>query len=274
MTTSTQQREQAERFHALHRPGTILVLANAWDAASARSFERAGFPAIGTSSAALAWSLGRRDGEQLDRAELVGAVARLCRAVAVPVTVDVERGFGATVEAVCATVAALADAGAVGINIEDGMAEPEVLAERVGALRAAAARRGVPLFVNARTDVFLRGSGDVATLFADAVRRLQAYADAGADGLFAPGLTDLDEIARLVRAVPRPLNVYAGPGVPSVPELAAAGVRRLSVGCGPMQAVLGLTRRIAEELLTTGTYAAMTEGALSYGEANGLFPQT
>ena len=272
MPTPAQQREQAERFHALHRPGAMLVLANAWDVASARSFERAGFPAVGTSSAALAWSLGRRDGQHLDRRELVEAVARICRAVAVPVTVDVERGFGATVEEVCATVGALADVGAVGVNIEDGMAEPEVLAERLGVLRAAAARRGVPLFVNARTDVYLRGSGDAASRFADAVRRLRAYADAGADGVFAPGLADIDEIARVVRAVPRPLNVYAGPGVPSVPELAAAGVRRLSVGCGPMQAVLGLTRRIAEELLTTGTYATMTEGALSYGEANELFP--
>jgi 2-methylisocitrate lyase-like PEP mutase family enzyme len=260
--------ERSERFQALHRGPDVLVLGPCWDGASARQLEAAGFPALATSSAAVAWALGWRDGESLPRRELVDAVARMCRVVCVPVSVDIVRGFGATPAEVAATVTELSRVGAVGINIEDGMGEPSLLAERIAAVR----QLGLPLFVNARTDVYLHGV-DPAVRFAETVRRLAVYVAAGADGVFVPGLADLGEIARLVRAVDRPVNVYAGPGVPSVPELARAGVRRVTAGCGPMQATMALTRRIAQELRTTGTYTAMTADALPYGEANGLFPE-
>ncbi len=272
------QRARADAFRALHRPGEPLVLPNAWDAASARVFALAGARAVGTTSAGVAWSLGCPDGERLETGALVAAAARIVVAAApAPVTVDVERGFGATPAAACETVRALLAAGAVGVNIEDGsgggLAPPAVLADKVAALRGLATEMGVPLFVNARTDVYLRGEGDAAARFAETVRRAEAYAEAGADGFFVPGLADLDAIVRLVRAVRLPLNVYAGRGVPAVRALADAGVARVSVGCGPMQATLALARRIARELLEAGTYAAFAEEALPYGEVNAMFAE-
>lgn len=273
----TTQRERAEAFHALHRPGEILVLPNAWDAASARVFALAGFPAVATTSAGLAWSHGYPDGERLPRDMLLRAVERIVGAAGIPVSVDLERGFGRSVAEVRETVGALLETGAVGINLEDGpgdgpgrLAEVQVLVEKVAALRELADGARVPLFINARTDLYLLG-GDPGACFEDAVRRLAAYADAGADGLFVPGLADLAEIARLVRAVSRPLNVYAAAGVPPIEELARVGVARVSVGCGPMQATLALVRRIADELRDSGTYTAFVEHALPYGEANSMF---
>jgi len=275
------RREQAETFHALHHRGEILVLPNAWDAASAKVFENAGFPAIGTTSGGVAWSLGFPDGERIGRNLLLETVARIVGAVRVPVTVDLERGYGATPAEVCDTVRGIIEAGGVGINIEDGvgatpdtLASPDVLVEKIRAIRDLCAGIDAPLFINARTDVYLHGGIEAAARFEEARRRLQAYAGAGADGVFAPGIYRLDEIARLVREVPLPLNVYAADGVPPAKELDGVGVARVSVGCGPMQATLGLTRRIAAELLATGTWSSFTDGALSYGEANGLFAGT
>ncbi|MGH7785360.1 MAG: isocitrate lyase/PEP mutase family protein, partial [Candidatus Binatia bacterium] len=239
--TPADQIERATTFRALHRRGTPLVLPNAWDGVSARLFAVAGFPALGTTSAGLAWSLGYADGEHVPLDLLVDTVARLAALVDVPLTVDIERGYGATPEAVVGLVRRLLAVGAVGINIEDGSAPPEVLARTIAALRTLDTETGVALFVNARTDVYFRSPLSGAARLAEAVRRLRLFADAGADGVFAPGLADLDEIAQLAGAVPLPLNIYAGDGVPAVAALAAAGVARLSVGCGPMQATLALT---------------------------------
>jgi 2-methylisocitrate lyase-like PEP mutase family enzyme len=269
MTTS-RRRDQAARFRALHRPGTPLVLANAWDVASARVFALAGAPALGTTSAGVAWSLGYPDGQHLPVPLLVDAVARIARAVDVPVTVDVEAGYGDGPAAVRDVVRAMIDAGAVGVNVEDGGGPPDALAAKVGALRELAGALDLPLFVNARTDVYLRPLVAPGERLAEAERRLARYAAAGADGLFVPGIMEPEEIARLAR-LPRPINVYAFRGVPSVPELARLGVGRVSVGCGPMQATLGLARRIAAELFETGTYEHMSDGALSVGQANHLF---
>lgn len=263
MTTTA---DRAVTFRALHRAGTPLVLVNAWDAASARVVAAAGAPAIATSSAAVAWSLGYADGQHLPLSLLVETAARIVRVVDVPVTVDLEKGYGATPDAVCDAVRRVADIGGIGINIEDGGDDPAVLAAKITAIRAL----GLPLFVNARCDVYLRGIGATEGRLAEAERRGLLYASAGADGLFVPGLLDLDALSHLVRAVPLPLNVLAWPGAPSVPDFAAAGVARVSVGCGPMQAVLGLARRMAEELLGAGTYAAM-RGGPSVGEVNALF---
>jgi 2-methylisocitrate lyase-like PEP mutase family enzyme len=278
--TTADQVQRAKVFHTLHRQGEILVLVNAWDAASARVFELAGCPAVATTSAGLAWSLGYPDGERLPREDLVRAVAQICRVVTRPVSVDIERGFGRTASEACMTVKALIEVGAIGINIEDGtddsgrtLAPPAELVEKIEAIRALAKVSGLPLFINARTDAYFLPTADPATRFADAVQRLRAYAAAGADGVFAPGLDDLDEIARLVKAVDRPVNIYAGyAGVPSVVELARVGVRRVSVGCGPMQALLAFARTIATELGTGRTYAAMTDSMLSVAEVNGMFP--
>lgn len=259
--------DRAATFRDLHRPGRPLVLVNVWDAASARLFESAGAPALATSSAALAWSLGHADGQRLPLAELVAAVERIAGLVDVPLTVDMEEGYGDTPDAVCAAVRQVAAAGGVGLNVEDGRHDPEVLVAKIAAIRAL----GLPLFVNARCDVYLKQLGAPETRLAEAERRAARYVAAGADGVFMPGLVDLGAITHLARVVGAPLNILAFAGAPSVSALADAGVARVSVGCGPMQATLGLARRIAEELLGDGTYGAMSEGALSVGEVNALF---
>jgi 2-methylisocitrate lyase-like PEP mutase family enzyme len=266
----TDQRARAQRFRELHRPGTPLVLLNAWDSASARIFEEAGAPAIATTSAGLANALGYPDGDAIDASLVAAAVSRITRCVQIPVSVDLESGYGDTPAAVAKNVRAVIDAGGIGINIEDRMEDPRLLVAKIGAIRESAEAAGVPLFINARTDVYLRRRGGASELFDDALRRLQAFEAAGADGLFAPGIADLDAIAKMAKALRLPLNVMAFEGVPPVADLARAGVARISVGSGPMRATLGLARRIAEDLLATGTYASFAD-APSHGEINALF---
>jgi 2-methylisocitrate lyase-like PEP mutase family enzyme len=275
------QQERAEDFHRLHTDGGILVLVNAWDAASARLFEQAGSPAIATTSAGMAWSLGYPDGEQVSLRELLEACARICRVVTAPVSVDIERGYGQTPAEVSATVRALLELGVVGINIEDGLrpgtkelAQPHTLTEKISAIRAVAEEAGVRLFINARTDTYFAPANDPDARYEETVRRAQMYVAAGADGIFVPGLESMEEMARMAQVVPRPLNIYAGyAGLPRVDELRRSGIRRVSLGCGPLQAALALARRIATETLNEGAYAAMTADMLSAKEANSLFSQ-
>lgn len=266
----TNQRERAQRFRELHRPGTPLVLLNAWDAASARIFEEAGAPAIATTSAGLANALGYPDGDAIKPELVADAVRHITRVVRIPLSVDLESGYGSTPATVAANVKAVIDAGGIGINIEDRLENPRLLVDKISAIREVAAAADVPLFINARTDAYLRGRGDATALFEDALHRLKTYEQAGADGLFAPGIADLEAIAQLVGALSLPLNVMAFQGVPPVAELARAGVARVSVGSGPMRATLGLARRIAKDVLATGTYGSFVD-APSHGEINSLF---
>jgi 2-methylisocitrate lyase-like PEP mutase family enzyme len=251
----------ADDFRRLHAEG-VLVLPNAWDAASARLVERAGAAAVATTSGAVAWSLGVPDGNRLPLELLAGAVERIAAAVAVPVTADVESGE----PDVAATVRAALAAGAVGINIEDGGAAAELHRDRVAAAREAGGR---DVFVNARIDLYLFGIGEPEGRLAETIARAAVYADAGADGIFVPGVVDLDLLRTLVAEIPLPVNVLAGPHVPTVDELAAVGVRRVSVGTGLAQAAYAAADRAARELLATGTYGAL-EDALSYGELQKL----
>src|SRR4030095_6415727 len=194
-------------------------------------------PAIATTSAAMWWSLGYSDGEQLSAHELVEACARICRVVTAPVSVDIERGYGRTPEEVSATVRALLELGVVGINIEDGqtpgtteLAPPNTLTEKISAIRAVSEEAGVRLFINARTDAYFIPTNDPVARYEDAVRRAQMYVAAGADGIFVPGLESVEEMARMAQAVERPLNIYAGySGAPPVSELRRAGGRRGSL---------------------------------------------
>lgn len=264
---------KAAQLRSWHHDGDVLVLPNAWDPASAAMMAAAGARAVATTSGGVAWALGRQDGQHLGRDDMAAAVRRIVDVVEVPVSADVEGGYGPAPADVEATAAAVADAGAVGVNLEDsgapggGLFTLEQQAARLAAARAAA--RG-DLVVNARTDVFLFQIGDPAGRFDEVLRRATGYADAGADCLFVPGLLDLAVLASLVAASPLPVNAMAGPGGPSVAELAAAGVRRISVGTAFAQAAYGLARRATEELLTAGTYGAC-EGAATYAELNGLF---
>jgi 2-methylisocitrate lyase-like PEP mutase family enzyme len=269
------QTELGNQFLKLHQGRDILVLPNAWDAASARIFEEAGFAAIGTSSAGVAFSLGYPDGQQISREEMLGAVRRIAAAVDAPVTADVEAGFGSTPEEVAETARAVIDAGAVGMNLEDGAEEkPDFLQdlskqkEMIGAALEAAKSAGVPFVLNARTDIFLYGIGPAETRLKRTIERLNAFREAGAQSLFVPGVKDSQTIGQLARGVSGPLNILATTGTPPVAELQQLGVARVSVGSGPMRATLGFLGRLARELREEGVFKMMTEGALPYADAN------
>jgi 2-methylisocitrate lyase-like PEP mutase family enzyme len=268
----TDQQNRANLFRSLHTGDAPLLLVNAWDAASARIVEAAGSRAVATTSAGVAWSLGARDGDALGRDRAVALVARIVAAVSVPVSADIEAGYGATPEEVGSTVRAIIDAGAVGVNIEDAgydgagpLRDIDDQCARLAAARAAADGTGVPLFLNARIDTYLRGAGGVE----ETVARAGAYLAAGADGVFVPGVVDPGPIAALVAAIPAPVNVLAGPGAPAVPELAGLGVARVSLGSSVAQAAYAVAQRAAVEALSTGTYAALGD-FLDYGTLNAL----
>jgi len=268
------QAKKAEAFRALH--SEVLLLPNVWDIAGARIIEEAGFPAIATTSAGVAFARGFPDGQKIHRFQMFGKIKQIAAAVKVPVTADVEAGYGDTPERAASTGGSVILAGAVGLNLEDATGEAErplvdlsLQLEKIRAIRETAEKRGVPLVVNARTDVYLLQVGDPAKRYDEAVHRLTAFSDAGADCVFVPGLRDAATIGRLVSDVRCPVNILAGPGSPSVAELRALGVRRISLGSGPMRATLGLLRRLAEELKTLGTYSTM-EGAPSHAEMNEL----
>jgi len=271
--------QQAEVFRSLHAAGKPLVLVNAWDAVSARLIEEAGAPAIATTSAGLAWSLGYADGERLPCEELVAAVARIRRVVKGPLTVDLERGYGRSPEEMTQLVGELLDLGVVGLNIEDGvdretgrLVPSQLLCDRIASLRTLAARREVRLFVNARTDAYFAPQPGPQGRFDEALERARQFAAAGADGIFVPGMVEIGEIGRFARAIELPFNVYAGyAGVPPIDALAAAGVRRVSLGCGPLQATLGLLRRLTVEALEKGRTGVMTADQVSVRELNALF---
>ncbi|MPY33440.1 isocitrate lyase/phosphoenolpyruvate mutase family protein [Streptomyces adustus] len=272
MTNPSTLRERALAFRALHIPGRPLVLPNAWDAASARVVEDAGAAAVATTSAGLAWSLGAADGDRLDRERAVGALTAVASAVRVPVSADIEGGYAPDPQGVAATVRAVLAAGAVGVNIEDALHEgPEPLrpvaeqAERIAAARAAADAQDVPLFVNARIDTYLRGAGGVDRT----LERAAAFLAAGADGIFVPGAVDPETVKLLVDGVDGPLNILIGPGSPSVAALAGLGVARVSAGSGLAEAAYAEVRRVARELLDTGTYD-VPAGGPGYGGLNKL----
>lgn len=267
---------KARSFRELHVPGRPVVLANVWDVVGARVVEDAGADAVATTSAGVAWALGAQDGDRLGRTAALDAVARVAGAVDLPVTADVESGFGADPAGVAETVRGVLAAGAVGVNLEDARhdgADPlrpvAEQAERIAAARRAADAAGVPLFVNARVDTYLRAVGDPGDRLAHTLERAAAYRAAGADGVFVPGVVDPATVTELARRIDAPLNVLAGPGAPDIAELAACGVARVSVGSGIAEAAYALLRRAARELLTTGTYTELA-GALDYGELNAL----
>ncbi|MFI8454247.1 isocitrate lyase/phosphoenolpyruvate mutase family protein [Kitasatospora sp. NPDC085464] len=272
MSTTPESRERALRLRELVTDGG-LVLPNAWDAGSAAVIASAGARAVATTSGGVSWSLGHGDGQRLGRAAAVEAARRIVAAVDLPVTVDAEGGYGPLPADVAETVTALVGAGAVGVNLEDSTVVGGPLfpvaeqAERLRAARTAAAAAGLPeLVVNARTDVFLFGLGGLD----DVLVRAEAYAQAGADGLFVPGLLDLDALTELCRRSALPVNAMAVPGGPSVAELAATGVRRISVGTGLAQLAYTAARRAAVELLGAGTLTQL-DGALGFGELDGLY---
>lgn len=276
--TSRTQKTKAIQFRDMHSGSPILVIPNAWDAASACIFEQAGFRAVATTSSGVAAALGYPDGERISRNMLVDVVEHMTRVVECPVTVDLEAGYGSTIEDVLETVKAMIAAGAVGINIEDSAKGQEKVlvdvpyqVELLKAIQETASSMDIPLVVNARTDVFLLAIGDPATRFEEAVQRANAYRQAGADCLFLIGVNDERTIADLVQAINGPINILAGSRAPSIEELARLGVARVSFGSGMMRATLAHLRHIAQELLAHGTYTSMFEEILSGAELRSLF---
>jgi len=269
------RKAKADLFLKLHDRSRLLVLPNAWDVASARIFEEAGFPAVATTSAGIAYSLGYSDRERISRAEMVAAVRRIAEALRIPVTADVEAGYGGRTSDVVETVEAILDAGAIGMNLEDAthdrrrpLFDVGVQEDRIHAARETGTKAGVPIVVNARIDVFLTDFEKDRR--EETIRRAKAYLAAGADCVFVPGVSDRETIRALAQGIPGPLNIIAAPALPPVAELHELGVARLSVGSGAIRAALGLTRRIAEELKGPGTYVALSEGAIPYAEMNKL----
>ncbi|MBV8894617.1 MAG: isocitrate lyase/phosphoenolpyruvate mutase family protein [Acidobacteria bacterium] len=268
------QRQKALAFRRLHHGPRILLLPNIWDVASARVVAQCRYPALATTSAGVAFSLGYPDGENISRDEMLARVAAIAERVDLPVTADVEAGYGQRPEDAALTAQGVIEAGAVGMNLEDGTGDPEhpladlsLQVERIRAVRETAHKSAFPLVLNARTDVYLTPIGEPGRRYAVALQRALAYRDAGADCVFVPGLDDLENIAQLVKDVKYPVNILAGYGSPSALDLEKAGVARLSLGSGPMRATLGLLRRLAEELKSVGTYSRM-DGAPPHAEVN------
>jgi len=268
------QAQKAELLRKLHHGPRILILANAWDVASARIIEDLGAPAIATTSAGIAAALGYQDGEQLSRDEMLEVVARIAAAVRVPVSTDFEAGYSDTLEGLAESVKALVSAGAVGLNFEDitGPNESDHVdfatqVKKIQTIREVSkAALGVQLVINARTDIYLLPIGPEATRFDRTVERLRAYRQAGADCVFAPAVKEADTIGRLVKAIDAPLNILLMPGCPSINEMEKLGVARVSAGSGIMRSALGHTRRVAQQLLQGDSHAAMLDGAVPFSE--------
>lgn len=274
MTTHPDLDSMALRFHQLHAvPHAPLVLVNAWDAASARMVEAAGATAVATSSSAVSWSLGYQDGNHLPRRLAIEALARIAKATRLPVTADIETGYGRTDEELQATVRAVLDAGAVGINIEDSAEEPlSDIAEqstRIALIRKTAEDAGVRLFINARTDTYWSRKFP-ETAYEETLRRAEAYQKAGADGIFVPGLADLHVLHELSRRISVPLNALAGVGSPSPGELHDAGVRRISIGGSTARAAYAAVSKLAAEILGDGNWSGLA-GSRSYADMDALF---
>lgn len=275
------QRQLATAFRARHGSGSIVVLPNAFDVASARLFARYAPAAIGTTSGGLSWSAGYADGEQMPRDQMLVAVARIVASVEVGVTADVESGYGDDPADAASTATGVIESGAIGLNIEDAsrgpgakagsLIEPSLAAAKIAAVREVAERARLDLVVNARTDVFLLQAGDDERERIElAVERGNNYIEAGADCVFVPGAVDAGTIAALVQGIDGPVSVYALPGLPDVDELERLGVARVSVGTGPYQACLALLDEIAGALLESGSFAPLLARQLAYPDVQEL----
>ena len=281
MTTgrpSVDARDKAALFRKYHEGPDLLVVMNAWDAGSARIFEEAGAKAVGTGSAGIAFSHGYPDNEDLPRDVVLAATREMVNAVDVPLTADILNGLGKTTEEIVATVKEVIAMGACGINIEDSTEEGGThlfdLAAQVEKIRAvckAVEESGVPIVVNARTDSYWVKIGDDVQKLRASIERGNKYREAGAHCIFVPAAADRVAIRTLCAEIDAPVNILTVPGCPTIPELRDLGVRRVSEGSGPVRASMALARRIAKELLGTGTYKSFHEGTIAYPEANKLF---
>ncbi|MGM1049035.1 MAG: isocitrate lyase/PEP mutase family protein [Bacillota bacterium] len=261
-------------FKELH--SNFFILPNAWDAASAKIFEQCGFKAIGTTSAGIAVSHGYSD-RNMPFDTMLAVVRKIVQAVNIPVTVDIEDGYGETPEEVAESVRQVIKVGAVGINIEDTTMDPQaplydiqVQQKKIAAIRQLGDRIGFPIFINARTDPYWIKHVTPSGRLEETVKRAHAYQEAGADCIFVPGIRDISDIRILRKEISGPINVLAGPELPPAHELEALGIQRISTGSGPFRATVSLLHRIGQEMLERGTFEQMTSKVLSYDDLSQL----
>ncbi len=272
------QKEKAQLFRSLHTGASMLVLPNAWDAASARVCELAGFPAVATTSSGVAAAYGQLDGQLISKEALVATTMSIVKSVACPVSVDAEAGYGRNVTEVVETIRAIVEAGAVGINIEDsskGASEALVdvayQVELIQALRQLGKTLDIPFVLNARVDVFELAAGEPANRVEQAIKRGNAYLQAGADCIYPIGPSDGETVTKLVQGIQGPVNILVGPTSPTLSELAGLGVARVSFGSALMRAALGQLRLVAQELQAQGTYQQMSIGTSALTSLDSLW---
>lgn len=260
-------------FRELHHSEDLLILANVADAGSARVVQGLGSKAIATSSAAVAWSHGYQDGNQLPLELLITTIKSMVRVLEVPLTVDIEGGYSDDLETIPQVIGAVINAGAVGINIEDGASSTELLCQKIEVARAAANKRDVDLFINARTDVYLKSLVSPGEMLEETIKRASLYAEAGADGLFAAGMVAESEIAELCQSTRLPVNLLYREGMLGVEELKRLGVKRLSAGSRIAELMYGANATLAKEFLQAGHIDTWPLNVSTYGELNALMEE-
>lgn len=269
---------KAEFFHDLHRQrDKLLILPNAWDALSAKLFEQAGAQAIATTSAGMSAALGFSDGQKVPKNLYLSVAERIIKSVNIPVTVDIESGWGNDSSDIYDTVQRIIDMGGVGINIEDSIPEyPDELVDisaqcrKISAIREFSEKHNYSLFINARTDAYWLKSIPVEQRYEICLHRLLSYQDCGANGLFIPGLRDLSEIAQLTQMINLPVNILGGSWIKSISDLVRSGVSRVSVGSAPCRAVTAFIQDMARKLIQRSDFSIFDD-APSYEWLNGLF---
>ncbi|MBM7644585.1 2-methylisocitrate lyase-like PEP mutase family enzyme [Scopulibacillus daqui] len=269
--------QKAEKFFQLHQRNSIFVLPNAWDAMSAKMFEGCGFEAIGTTSAGIAASLGFRDGQNMTFEQMIESISHIASSVNVPVSADIESGYGSTINEVLNHVKKVIEAGAVGINIEDGTGDPahpifdaSVQKEKIKAIKEFSNSNDMPLFINARIDMYWLNIGDDSQRYKETIKRAQAYQEAGADCIFIPGLDDLEIIRSLRELISCPINLLVSPKLPSIAELSKMGIERVSCGSAPFRSTVTLLKKISEEIIDEGTFHLLTDDVIPYRKINDL----
>ncbi|MBJ9987408.1 isocitrate lyase/PEP mutase family protein [Paenibacillus sp. S28] len=270
MVDIEQHIRKAIDFKELHTQ--TFLLPNAWDAASAKVFEQCGFKAVGTTSAGIAAAHGYTD-RSIPFDTMLAAVREIVQAVSIPVTVDMEDGYGSTPEEVANSVRQVIESGAIGINLEDSMMNPQdglydisEQRQKIAAIRQSINRLGIPVFINARTDPYWIQKGTSADMLEETLKRTKAYREAGADGVFVPGVTDIAAIRILRKEIGGPVNLLAGDGMPSLHELQSLGIERISTGSGPFRAVISMLHRIGGDMLEHGSFERMTSNVLTYDD--------
>jgi 2-methylisocitrate lyase-like PEP mutase family enzyme len=275
LEVNVSHKDKVKIFAKLHQEKPF-ILANAWDAASARTFERAGFKAIGTTSAGIAASRGYRDGQNIPLEEMVKTIREIVEAVNLPVSADMEAGYGRDIKEIIDAIGQVVSLGVVGINIEDStsdksapLADITSQSEKIRAIRQAFPHED--LWINARIDVLYLGLFEPKEAAEETIRRAHAYIEVGANSVFIFGTTEKELLSKFAQEIQAPINFLAGPKMPTIDEMKSLGIARVSLGSTPMRATLGLLEEISKELLGSGTYQSLTKKAIPYATVQNLF---